>query len=167
MFMSSVGKLRLQNREKKMVRYYDDMGPGKGNCTMGYGHLVHRSPCSAEELTTKVTEQDVMGGFGSDVQVAESVVNRNVKVALTQAQFDALVSYTFNRGPGGAHKVFKLVNDGDFDDAAAEISSHVMVTVKKKGKRVATIARGLYERRAEESAPFRNASSKTVQSVNK
>jgi lysozyme len=90
-----------------------------------------------------------------------------VKVSLTQAQFDALVSYTFNRGPGGAHKAFKLINAGEFDKAASEIASHVTATVKKKGKRVAVVARGLYARRAEESAPFRNASTKTAQGGNK
>jgi lysozyme len=167
MFMSSAGKLRLQNREKKMARYYDDMGPGKGNCTMGYGHLVHRNPCTAEELAKKVTEKDVMDSFNSDVRATENVVNRNVKVSLAQEQFDALVSYTFNRGPGGAHKAFKLINDGEFDKAATEISSHVTVSVKKKGKSVATVAHGLFDRRAEESAPFRNAVNKTIQSVQK
>ena len=167
MFMSSVGKLRLQNREKKTMRYYDDMGPGKGNCTVGYGHLVHRNPCTDEEAARKVTEKDVMDGFNSDVVTAENFVNRNIRISLTQAQFDALVSYTFNRGPGGAHKAFKLLNEGEFNKAAIEISSHVTASVKKNGKRVATVARGLFDRRAEESAPFRNCVNKTAQSAKK
>jgi lysozyme len=167
MFMSSVGKLGLQNREKKMERYYDDMGPGKGNCTVGYGHLVHRNPCTPEELTRKVGEKDIMDGFDADIRAAENAVNRNVKVSLTQAQFDALVSYTFNRGPGGARKAFKLINAGEFDKAASEISSHVTATVRKKGKRVAVVARGLYARRAEESGPFRNMATKTALGANK
>jgi GH24 family phage-related lysozyme (muramidase) len=167
MFMSSVGKLRLQNREKKMVRYYDDMGRGKGNCTVGYGHLVHKNPCSAEELARAVSEDDIMDGFSSDVEAAETIVNRNINVPLTQEQFDALVSYTFNRGPGGAHAAFKLINDGEFEKAAAEISKHVTATVKKKGKRVVTVAHGLFDRRAEESAPFRKAAKTATQSTKK
>lgn len=163
MFMSTIGKLRLQNHEKKMMRYYDDMGPGKGNCTVGIGHLVHRNPCTAEELATKVTEKDVMRYFDSDVKIAESAVNRNVKVPLTQEQFDALVSYTFNRGARGAHKAFELINAGKFDKAAAEISSHVTVSVKKK----ATRAGGLVARRAEESAPFRNVTNQPTGSAEK
>jgi GH24 family phage-related lysozyme (muramidase) len=153
MHMSSVGKLRLMNREKKVRRYYDDMGRGKGNCTVGIGHLIHRNPCTAKELATKVTEKDVTRYFDMDVKVAENAVNRNVKVSLTQEQFDALVSYTFNRGAGGAHKAFELINAGEFEKAAAEISSHVTVSVKKK----VTRAGGLVTRRVEESAPFRNA----------
>ena len=99
--------------------------------------------------------------------MAYKVVNRNIKISLAQEQFDALVSYTFNRGPGGAHKAFKLINEGEFNKAAAEISSHVTVSVKKNGKRVVTVARGLFGRRAEESAPFRNVVNKTTQGAKK
>lgn len=156
MHMSSVAKLRLMNREMKMIRYYDDLGPGKGNCTTGIGHLIHKKPCTAEELALKVTEDDVGRYFDSDVLSAENVVNRNVKVALTQEQFDALVSYTFNRGPGGAHRAFELINDGELADAADEISSHVTASVKKKKKNVAKVLPGLIARRREESAPFKS-----------
>lgn len=163
MYMSSVGKLHLQNREKKMVRYYDDLGPGKGNCTMGYGHKVHKDPCTAAELATKVAEKEIMRSFDADLRDAENAVNRNVKVSLTQEQFDALVSYTFNRGPGGAHKAFVLINAGDFTKAAAEISRHVTASDKKKMKR----AGGLVARRAEESAPFRNATDQSSKDAKK
>ena len=154
MHMSSFAKLRLMNREKKMIRYYDDLGPGKGNCTTGIGHLIHKKPCTAEELAIKVAEEDVERYFDSDVLVAENLVNRNVKVSLTQEQFDALVSYTFNRGAGGARKAFELINDGELASAADEISSHVTASVKKKKKNVAKVLPGLIARRKEESAPF-------------
>lgn len=154
MNMSSVGKLRLQNREKKIMRYYDDMGKGKGNCTMGIGHLIHKNPCTAEELVIKVTDEDVMRGFHSDLRAAENAVNRNVKVSLTQEQFDGLVSYTYNRGPTGAMAAFHLINAGDLQGAATEMKKRVTVKVKKKGKMVTESAAGLVARRAEETAPF-------------
>lgn len=134
MFMSSVGRLRLQHREKSVMRFYDDPGPGKGNCTVGYGSLVHKNPCTARELNTTVSEQMVEGLFSENLREAERAVERNVKVALTQEQFDALVSYTFNRGSGGAHAAFKLINLGDFKGAAKEITSHITATVKMKRK---------------------------------
>jgi lysozyme len=154
--MSSVAKLRLMNREKKMVCYYDDMGPGRGNCTIGIGHLIHKNPCTSEELARKVIEEDVMRYFDSDVLAAEKVVNRNLKVSLTQEQFDALVSYTFNRGPGGAHKVFELINRGELANAADEISSHVTASARLKKKSLVKVLPGLIFRRKEESAPFKN-----------
>lgn len=160
MHMSSVGKLRLMNRERKMIRYYDDLGPGRGNCTMGIGHYVHKRPCIADELARTVTEKDVTDAFDADVLAAERAVDRNVTTALTQEQFDALVSHTFNRGANGARKVYQLINAGDFDGAAGEISSHHSVAkIKKKGKWVTVHASGLISRRAEESAPFRKSGS--------
>lgn len=154
MFMSSVGKLRLQNREKKVMRYYDDLGPGKGNCTVGYGSLVHRDPCTDEELKTPVTEELVQRLFSANVRDAERAVERNVKVPLTQEQFDALVSYTFNRGPTGALAAFKLINNGDFQGSALEMRKRVTAKIKKKGKMVEVTLGGLITRRVEESAPF-------------
>jgi GH24 family phage-related lysozyme (muramidase) len=157
MFMSSAGKLRLQNREKKMMRYYDDMGPGKGNCTVGYGSKVHRDPCTAKELATPVTEEFVQSLFSANVAEAERAVARNVKVPLTQEQFDALVSYTFNRGPTGALAAYALINRGDLHGAASEMRKRVTARVKRKGKMVEETAPGLIARRAEESAPFFSA----------
>lgn len=167
MSMSSVGKLRLRNREKKMMRYYDDMGKGKGNCTMGIGHLVHKNPCTTEELARKVADEDVMRGFDSDLRTAENAVNRNIKVSLTQEQFDGLVSYTYNRGPTGAMAAYRLINAGDLQGAASEMRKRTVVRVKKKGKMVTEAAVGLIARRAEESAPFMSAAKQKEGSVKK
>jgi GH24 family phage-related lysozyme (muramidase) len=167
MSMSSVGKLRLQNREKKMMRYYDDMGKGKGNCTMGIGHLVHKNPCTTEELAREVSEDDLMRGFDLDLRAAENSVNRNIKVLLTQEQFDGLVSYTYNRGPSGAMAVYHLVNAGDLPGAASEMRKRITVKLKRNGKMVTEAAGGLVARRAEESAPFMNAAKPQEASVTK
>lgn len=156
MNMSSVARLQLQNREKMMLAHYDDMGPGRGNCTVGYGSLVHRNPCTAAELARPVTQAQAASLFAVNIDDVERAVQRNLKVTLTQAQFDALVSYTFNRGARGARPVFDLINKGDLRGVANEISRSTSVTVKNKaGKRVLVKAGGLVKRRAEESAPFR------------
>lgn len=157
MNMSSAGKLRLQNREKKVMAYYDDMGPGKGNCTVGYGSLVHKNPCTDEELKTPVTHELVMSLFSANLREAERAVERNVQVSLTQAQFDALVSYTFNRDPTGARPVYRLINRGELHAAGQEMLKSTAVRVRKKGKLVSIVARGLIDRRNEESAPFLTA----------
>ena len=159
MFMSPIGRRRLQEREKKIMAYYDDMGPGKGNCTVGYGSLVRRSPCTPEELRTSVTEAQMQQLFMADLADAERAVRRNVTVTVTQAQFDAFVSYTFNRGATGARPVFKLVNCGDFHAAGVEMRKSTMVKIRKNGKLVLVSARGLIDRRHEESEPFMNVPS--------
>lgn len=155
MYMSTAARLQMRHREKLIMGYYDHGGPGKGNCTFGIGTLAHHGPCSPDELAKKVTESEVESAFVSRVRDAERAIERNIKVELTQAQFDALVSFTFNRGPRGASAVYKLVNERNFSGAASRISSEIYGHELRRGVKVKVLYRGLIPRRAEESAPFR------------
>ncbi|MES2164055.1 MAG: glycoside hydrolase family protein [Pseudomonadota bacterium] len=156
MKMSLAGRSNLRARERAEARYYDDMGPGRGNCTWGAGILAHKGPCTAEELKRPVSDAAVAAEFSSRVADAERTVRIRVKhQVLDQDQFDALVSYTFNLGPHGAGKVLELVDKGKLREAATKMSSMTRVRVKTKHGSKLVIARGLISRRAEESAPFR------------
>jgi lysozyme len=155
MQLSNDARLRMRTHEKPMMKYYNDGGGNSGHCTWGIGILVHRGPCTAEELARPVTEAQVDAEFSVRVNEAERTVTRRVKVELTQDQFDALVSYTFNRGSGGSTEVFNSLNAGDFDGAAEIMSATVFSTGMKNGKKVLIKRAGLVSRRAEESAPFR------------
>jgi GH24 family phage-related lysozyme (muramidase) len=149
--MSPDARKRMRRREVDVFAYYDDMGPGKGNCTWGPGILAHRGPCSKDELGKAVSQAEVDAEFSRRVAKAERIVRRNVAAqALNQAQFDALVSLTYNTGEQGASGTFDLVDSGDLKGAAANISKLIKTTVK--GKKL--VARGLISRRKEEAAPF-------------
>jgi lysozyme len=156
MLMSTSARVTMRNTEKKVLHYYDDGGKGKGNCTWGIGTLAHRGPCTAEELARVVTDADVEREFNTRLRVAELGVARRVKVALTQDQFDALVSLTYNLGVQGTSRVYAKVNARDFKGAADEISSLVYGKQIKNGKEVKVLYPGLIRRRAYESAPFRD-----------
>lgn len=147
------------------MKYYDDGGPGRGNCTWGIGTKAHNGPCTAEELARKVTDEDVEREFSARVKVAEMGVLRNVKVQLTHAQFDALVSLAYNAGVYGSRRVFDLINAGDFEGAANKIASMTHGHERRKGKHVKVHYRGLVARRAEEAAPFRNAANAPLRSA--
>ncbi|MCG2586617.1 glycoside hydrolase family protein [Massilia sp. TS11] len=149
--MSNEAKARLRKRER--VRgYYNDMGGNRGNCTYGIGILAHRGPCTEQELRTPLTEAQITASFDAAIREAERAVRRNVdRQALTQDQFDALVRYAFNTGAHGARQTFQLVNRGALQAAANNISSNIRARVD--GRLV--IARGLIDRRREESEPFR------------
>lgn len=54
----------------------------------------------------------------------ERPVRRDVRIELTQYQFDALVSYAYNTG-GGWSKVIKLVNEERYHDAMMQLSKYV------------------------------------------
>lgn len=151
--MSPDARKRMRRREVDVFSYYDDMGPGKGNCTWGSGILAHRGPCAKDELGKSVSQAEVDAEFSRRVAKAERAVRRNVTTqALNQAQFDALVSLTYNAGERGASGTFDLVDSGDLKGAADNIAKMVKTTVK--GKKV--VARGLIPRRAEEAARFRD-----------
>lgn len=151
MSMSGEAKKRMRRREVDVFNYYDDMGPGKGNCTWGAGILAHRNPCTKEELARPVSQAEVDAEFSRKVAHAERIVRINVtSQALNQDQFDALVSLTYNAGEKGASGTFVLVDSGDMKGAAANIAKMIKTTVK--GKLV--VARGLIPRRKEEAAPF-------------
>lgn len=150
--MSPEAKARMRWREREKFEYYDDMGKGKGNCTWGPGILAHPGPCAQDELGKKVSPAAVAAEYERRVAEAERGVRRNVrKTALSQEQFDALVSLAYNAGVGGSSHIFELLEKGELAQAAAGISR--MTTATVDGKKV--LARGLIARRAEESAPFR------------
>jgi lysozyme len=167
MFMSTIGRLNMRRRERTVMRYYDDGGPGRGNCTWGIGTMAHKGPCSKDELARKITDTDVERGFMTRLREAERGADRNVKVQLSQAQFDALVSLVYNAGVTGSSKVFALINSGDFDGAANQIAAMTYGHEVHKGKRVNVLYRGLVARRAEEAAPFRRAANEPLKSAAK
>lgn len=148
--LSAEGQRRLRRRES--VRgYYNDGGGNRGNCTYGIGILLHRGPCTAEELARPLTAAQIESSFRAAVRQAERAVQRGVnRHQLTQEQFDALASFAFNTGAGRAQRVFQRVNRGDLAGAAAAIRGYTFTS--RNGHMVPMP--GLVSRRREESAPF-------------
>jgi lysozyme len=120
---------------------YDD---GYGNLTVGYGHKIRPG-----ESFTQISEAEGSQLLAQDVAWAEDAVNRNVRVPLTQAQFDALVSLVFNWGAGNFAESLLLqrLNAGDYAGAAERLGEH---PVTSGGQYSAGLAR----RRQEEKAIF-------------
>jgi GH24 family phage-related lysozyme (muramidase) len=83
-----------------------------------------------------------------DAQVAERAVLRLIDVPLTDGQFDALVSFTFNLVSGALQrsKLRRKVNRGEHD----EVPGQLMLWVWAGGKRL----KGLAIRRAAESKTY-------------
>ena len=84
--------------------------------TIGYGHTAS---VSANDV---ITEEEALFFLRQDVAETEQAVNQYVHVPLTQNQFDALVSFTFNVGVGNfrTSTLLKKLNAGDDDGAARE-----------------------------------------------
>ena len=113
-----------------------------GILTIGYGHT---HAVKAGEI---ITGEQADAFLFEDLQVAELTVNTNVKVKLTQGQFDALVSFVFNLGSGNFVKstLIKKLNAEDYAGAADEFGKWVNAGGKKLP--------GLVKRRAAEREVF-------------
>jgi lysozyme len=114
MRMSAEARSRMLSTEKIVFRYYNDMGKRRGNCTWGPGFLAHKGICSTEELQLKISAPSIDAEYAKRVAEAERIVRKKVHVRLSQAQFDALCSLTYNAGSVGAKNVYRLVNQNDF-----------------------------------------------------
>jgi lysozyme len=86
--------------------------------------------------------------FAFSMHLVEGHVRRLVKVPLNQKQFDALVSFTFNLGPGnfGKSTLLKRINAKDFAGAANEF--------KRWNKAGGRVLAGLTRRRNSEANVF-------------
>lgn len=151
MTMSPEARAKMRATEKATLRYYNDMGKNKGNCTWGIGFYAHKGVCTAEELQRKVAGPSIDIEYTKRVAEAERRVRLKVKVPLNQAQFDGLVSFTYNTRNQVNQTVYDALNGADYAGAADRMSRVIRVTVDGKAK----LAPGLIARRAEESAPFR------------
>lgn len=110
--------------------------------TIGYGHT------HGVKMGDVITGAQADAFLREDLQVAELTINTNVKVRLTQGQFDALASFVFNLGSGNFVKstLLKKLNTGDYAGAADEFGKWVNAGEKKLP--------GLVKRRAAEREVF-------------
>lgn len=111
--------------------------------TQGYGHTRDVKPTS---LPVTVAQAEVW--LAADVKQYEQSVKTLIKVPLTQGQFDALVSFTFNLGGGALQRstLRSKLNRGDYEGAANELLKWV-----RGGGRILS---GLVKRRAAERELF-------------
>lgn len=118
---SEKGTRLIKDFEGCSLTAYPDPGTGGAPWTIGYG------------WTQPVDGKPVRPGMVIDQKTAdrllktglvsyESDVSRLVKVALTQGQFDALVSFTYNLGARSlsTSTLLRKLNAGDYAGAADE-----------------------------------------------
>jgi len=120
MHLSETGLNLVKQFEGLRLNTYNDSA---GLPTIGYGHLLK----TGESFSDGITEAYASVLLHNDLETAEMAVNRLVKVPLTQNQFDALVDFTFNLGPGAlaGSTLLRLLNSGDFAAAAAQFERWV------------------------------------------
>lgn len=123
--------------------------------TIGYGHLLSRSELTSGKIFVDgeyirwkdgLTEDQADVLLDQDLDRFEHAVNEYVNVELSQCQFEALVSFSFNVGRTAFRNstLLKRVNEGDFDDVPNQFRRWVYAGGKK--------VNGLMNRRESEIA---------------
>ncbi|MDM2732972.1 lysozyme [Citrobacter sp. Cy070] len=117
-----------------------------GYPTIGYGHVVMAH--EREQFAAGITQAEATDILRQDVGIAERAVLRLISAPLTDGQFDALVSFTFNLGAGALQRstLRRKANLGEHEGVPAELMKWVWAT----GKRLP----GLVRRRKAEALAY-------------
>lgn len=116
--------------------------------TIGYGHLLTKQELADGTFENGISKLEAEDLLRKDVRFAEKAVLRLIKVPLSDGQFDALVSFTFNLGSGSLQRstLRRKLNRGEYD----AIPNELMRWVNAGGRRL----RGLVRRRQAETIMF-------------
>lgn len=145
MVTSEAGKNLIKKFESlQLVGYLDDVKVP----TIGWGTtriMGGRKPIVGEKITVEQAQQY----FDHDLAAFEDYVRDNVRVPLSQKQFDAMVSFTYNLGVGNlkSSTLLRLINAGA---PARDVQPQFLRWNKAGGK----ILRGLTRRRLAEAVLF-------------
>jgi lysozyme len=110
--------------------------------TIGYGST------KGVEMGMTITKEDAEQLLLKDIAEFEDFVLEASEMPLSQHQFDALVSWTFNLGPSNlnASTMLKVLNKGEYEDVPAQI--------KRWNKAGGKVLDGLIRRREAEALLF-------------
>ena len=119
-----------------------------GYPTIGYGHLI--TEANKEQFLDDIDELEALDLLRGDVARAERAILRLITLPLTDGQFDALVSFTFNLGAGALQRstLRRKINRGEYDEVPAEFMKWVWAGGRK--------LKGLLKRRMEESNVYQS-----------
>lgn len=114
--------------------------------TIGYGNTYYPDGKKVTMKDSAISKEKGAQLFSSVLPVYEKIVNNKIKVALTQNQFDALVSHTYNTG--GSDTLFSLINKKANPETLREWFTSRYITAGGK------VLNGLIRRRKAEADLF-------------
>lgn len=144
---SDAGLNIIKKWEGLRLSAYADPAAGGEPYTIGYGHTYRAGPPKVTP-GMRISTAEAVSILKDDLKKFEDSVTALLKRTPTQAQFDAMVSLTYNIGPENFRKstVLRKFNEGDFKGAAEAF----MLFIKANGKTM----KGLVNRRSEERELF-------------
>ena len=156
--------MNLSDKALKMIKHHEGERQKPYRCpaklwTIGVGHVLYpeqgKLPIDQRHgFALKIEDfrifsmEEVDAILAADLARFERGVAQYCPVALTQGQFDALVSFSFNLGLGGLQRstLRQKVLRGEFESAAEEFLKYTIAGGK--------VLKGLVNRRNDERALF-------------
>lgn len=114
--------------------------------TIGYGNTYYPGGKKVTMNDPAISRERGVELFSTVLPTYEKIVNNKIKVALTQNQFDALVSHTYNTG--GSDTLFSLINKNANSGAIRKWFTEKYITAGGK------VLNGLIRRRKAEADLF-------------
>ena len=122
----------INERGIKIVKSFEGFSVDPFLCpalvwTVGYGATTGRDSRPIRMDMEPISEADADDLLSRDLEAAEGWVHRLIKTPLTENQFSALTSFTFNVGAGALQRstLRMKLNRGEYQNAAvAGVSSH-------------------------------------------
>lgn len=146
MQLSQPGAAFIASFEAVYLEAYPDPGTDGEPITIGIGHTAAAGGMRPR-LGDIIPLSRAFSLFADDMRKFEAGVSRAIKIPLSQAQFDALVSFHFNTGAIQSGSVDEALNAGRINAALATLARYT-----RAGGRVMS---GLETRRRAEVALFR------------
>lgn len=125
---NSSSGMKISNDGVNLIKSFEGLSlkackaiPSEQYYTIGYGHY---GPDVKANQT--ITETEALALLKSDLAYFVNGVNSQLKIKVTQGQFDALVSFAYNCGLGGlqSSKIPEHLNSGKLFKACAQFPVH-------------------------------------------
>ncbi len=120
----------------ELIKHFENFSPliyvcPAGYKTIGYGHVVRET--EIDNFKKPISEDEALKILEADILSACRSVLRLINVPLTDGQFDALASFTFNLGGGALQRstLRRKVNREEHEDVPAEFMKWVWASGKK------------------------------------
>jgi GH24 family phage-related lysozyme (muramidase) len=137
-----------------------------GHCAIGYGTRLHDGPCDGrpveEPYANGISEEQATELLARHLDGVQACVNEAIRVAVTQNQDDALVSFVSEIGGNAFEKstLLRLLNAGNF----AAVPDEMRKWTRARRNGVVTEQPSLVKRRAAEAELFARANAPSMAS---
>jgi len=158
--ISEEGKEFIRGFENTILYPYDDTGrkprrltEWNKNAAIGVGHLIQKSEW--DTYKNGITREEADQLFEADLNRFSQQIAPLIKVDLTQQQYDAIISFSYNIGAGAFKNstALKYINDPEY---TSDKYKSLADAWKAFNKQRDVVLEGLNKRRAAELAVYYN-----------